>query len=97
MELMDSFQRIIKMNTAMNKTDINKAAETILIPLFRETYNYTNLENINDIEDNPNYPSIDLGDKEARVAIQVQPVDALRGTIDRNRKTEKKELCQHIP
>jgi hypothetical protein len=27
----------------------------------------------------------------------IQPVDALRGTIDRNRKTEKKELCQHIP
>jgi hypothetical protein len=70
-ELMDSFQRIIKMNTAMNKTDINKASETILIPLFREIYNYTNLENINYIEDNPNYPSIDLGDKKARVAIQV--------------------------
>jgi hypothetical protein len=28
---------------------------------------------------------------------ELQPVDALRGTIDRNRKTEKKELCQHIP
>jgi hypothetical protein len=29
--------------------------------------------------------------------LDLQPVDALRGTIDRNRKTEKKELCQHIP
>jgi hypothetical protein len=32
-----------------------------------------------------------------RYSVHIQPVDALRGTIDRNRKTEKKELCQHIP
>ena len=30
-------------------------------------------------------------------SIRIQPVEALRGTMDRNRKAGKKELCQHIP
>jgi hypothetical protein len=47
------------------------------------------------------YDFDDMNKKEIDDAIKImyrlQPVDALRGTIDRNRKTEKKELCQHIP
>ncbi|MEG4810686.1 SMEK domain-containing protein [Microcoleus sp. F8-D3] len=70
-ELMARFVAQVKGATSMSQTDINKAAETILIPVFKEIYNYQNLENINYIEDDANYPSIDLGDEIARVSIQI--------------------------
>ncbi|MEQ9371652.1 MAG: SMEK domain-containing protein [Coleofasciculus chthonoplastes F3-SA18-01] len=54
----------------MTRTDINKVAETLLIPLFSEVYGYTNLQNLNDTEGS-NYPGIDLGDERARVAFQI--------------------------
>jgi tetratricopeptide (TPR) repeat protein len=54
----------------MSRTDINKVAETILIPLFTEVYGYKELKNLNYTEDS-NYPGIDLGDETARVAFQV--------------------------
>jgi len=55
----------------MSRTDINKDAETILIPLFKEIHGYTDLININYAEDDNNYPGIDLGDETARVTFQV--------------------------
>lgn len=54
----------------MSRTDINKVAETILIPLLAEVYGYTELKNLNSSE-YPNYPAIDLGDETARVAFQI--------------------------
>lgn len=54
----------------MTRTDINKVAETLLIPLFSEVYSYTHLQNLNDTEGS-NYPGIDLGDERARVAFQI--------------------------
>ncbi len=35
--------------------------------------------------------------EEIRTKCILQPVEALRGTMERNRKVGKKELCQHIP
>jgi len=52
------------------KTDINKDAETLLIPLFAEVYGYTALKNLNYTE-GKNYRAIDLGDETARVALQI--------------------------
>ncbi|MEQ9356827.1 SMEK domain-containing protein [Coleofasciculus chthonoplastes] len=67
---MSSFVTQVKGATAMTRTDINKVAETLLIPLFSEVYGYTDLQNMNDTEGS-NYPGIDLGDERARVAFQI--------------------------
>jgi hypothetical protein len=55
---------------SLGRTDINQIAENVLIPVFEEVYGYTELQNLNFSED-ANFPGIDLGDKKARVAIQV--------------------------
>ena len=68
-QLMSLFLTQVKADTAMGKTDINKVAETVLIPLFTEVYSYTDLKNLN--YDASNYPGIDLGDETARVAFQI--------------------------
>ncbi len=70
-ELMSRFVTQVKGAGSMSRTDINKDAETILIPLFKEIYGYTDLSNINYAEDDNNYPGIDLGDETARVTFQV--------------------------
>jgi energy-coupling factor transporter ATP-binding protein EcfA2 len=69
-ELMSRFVVQIEMGAVMSRTDLNKAAETILIPLLNEVYGW-NLENINYTEDDNNYPGIDLVDEVARISIQV--------------------------
>ncbi|GAB4207975.1 MAG: hypothetical protein Fur006_66370 [Coleofasciculaceae cyanobacterium] len=68
--LMSLFVTQVRAETAMGRTDINKAAETVLIPLFTEVYGYKELKNLNYTEDT-NYPGIDLGDETARVAFQI--------------------------
>lgn len=68
--LMAQFVTEVKGANASGRTDINHAAETVLIPLFAEVLGLRNLENLN-VEEGPNYPAIDLGDRKAEVAIQV--------------------------
>jgi len=68
--LMSHFVTEIKGEASMGRTDFNKAAETILIPLLNEIYTW-NLKNINYSENNNSYPAIDLADKAAKVSIQV--------------------------
>ncbi|WP_446352514.1 SMEK domain-containing protein [Coleofasciculus sp. A1-SPW-01] len=67
---MSRFVTQVKGATAMTRTDINKGAETLLIPLFSAVYGYTHLQNLNETEGS-NYPGIDLGDETARVAFQI--------------------------
>lgn len=67
-ELMSFFVTQVKL--AGERIDINLASENILIPLLGEIYEYSNLKNLNETEGR-NYPGIDLGDKVAKVAIQV--------------------------
>ena len=67
---MSIFVTQVNGSTAMTMTDINHAAETVLIPLFREVYGYKDLKNLNS-EEEVNYPAIDLADENARVAIQI--------------------------
>ncbi|OCQ96782.1 hypothetical protein BCD64_14320 [Nostoc sp. MBR 210] len=69
-ELMLRFRDWIKTGIAMDKTDSNKVAETIFIPLFSEIYGYKHLENLNYTK-RKNYKGIDLGDETARVAFQI--------------------------
>ncbi|MGQ4645974.1 SMEK domain-containing protein [Lyngbya aestuarii] len=67
---MSLFVTQVRAETAMGKTDINKVAETVLIPILAEVYGYKELKNLNYTEDS-NYPGIDLGDETARVAFQI--------------------------
>lgn len=60
----------VKGATAMGRTDINRVSETVLIPLLSEVFGYQALKNLNYTEEE-NYPGIDLGDEQARVAFQV--------------------------
>ncbi|MBN3939545.1 SMEK domain-containing protein [Nostoc sp. NMS9] len=68
--LMSFFVTEIKAATAMEKTDINKVSENVLIPLFAEIYGFKNLKNLNFTEGS-NFPGIDLGDETAKVAFQI--------------------------
>jgi hypothetical protein len=67
-ELVTFFVTQIKLTG--ERIDINLVSETVLIPLFVEVYGYEALENLN-LTEGENYPGIDLGDKVAKVAIQV--------------------------
>ena len=67
-ELLARFVARIENDTAMQHTDANRVAEDVLIPLLNEVYGL-NLKNLNTEE--ANYPAVDLGDEDARVAFQV--------------------------
>lgn len=83
-DLMTAFVTQIKGATAMGRTDIKLVSENVLIPAFKEVYGYQNLKNLNYGEDN--YPGIDLGDKHARVAIQVTSTSGLEKVKETLRK-----------
>jgi hypothetical protein len=68
-DLFSRFVTLIKGHKAMGNTDINRIAEDVLIPVFKEVYGYQNLKNLN--HDKNNYPAIDLGDETAKISIQV--------------------------
>lgn len=75
-ELMSRFVAQIKGATAMNRTDINRISEDVLISLFSEIYGHTELENLN--VGDTNTPAIDLGDKETRTAYQITSTPSSR-------------------
>jgi hypothetical protein len=90
-KLMSRFVTEIKGEAAMGRTDLNKAAETVLLPLLNEIYGW-NLENVNHVEDDNNYPGIDLADKAARVCIQVTATtsaDKIKHTLEQFIKHEQ--------
>jgi len=78
---MSRFVTEISHATAMGKTDPNKVAENILIPIMAEVYGYRNLKNLNFTEGS-NYPSIDLGDETARVAFQITATRGIKKVKD---------------
>jgi hypothetical protein len=67
---MSRFVTRIEMEAATSRTDSNKVAETILIPLLNEVYGW-DLKNINYVEGDNRYPGIDLADEVAGISIQV--------------------------
>jgi HEAT repeat protein len=73
---MSLFVRQIENEASMGNTDLNKAAETILIHLLNEVYGWK-LKNINHVEGNNNYPGIDLADEVAGISIQVTATHTL--------------------
>jgi len=67
--LLQRFQGEVQGHTAMGFTDVNKAAEDVLLPIFKIIYDLPNLRNLN-IE-KANHPAVDLGDKMSRIAFQI--------------------------
>ena len=83
--LMSVFVNQVKGANAAGRTDINRNAETALIPLFVEVYGYKHLKNLNVIE-RANYPGIDLSDEIARVAFQITStpsIDKVKDTLQK--------------
>lgn len=90
-ELMSIFRFQIEGATSMNRTDVNRVSEVVLIPLFAETFGYKNLRNLNDTE-GANFPGIDLADDDARVAFQITSSADNEKVKDTLRKFVKYEL-----
>ncbi|MBO6795313.1 MAG: SMEK domain-containing protein [Balneolaceae bacterium] len=67
--LLQRFQGEVQGHTAMGFTDINKAAEDVLLPIFKIIYDLPNLRNLN--VEKANHPAVDLGDKTNRIAFQI--------------------------
>lgn len=97
-DLMSRFVVQIEGGASMGKTDLNKAAETILIPLLNEVYGW-NLENINYSEDNNNYPGIDLADERAGICIQItatSTLDKVKHTLEQFAKYDQHKKYAQI-
>ena len=69
-KLMSEFVLQVENENAMGMLDINRVSEDVLIPLFTEVYDHIDLKNLN-VSEGSNFPAIDLGDKEKRVAYQI--------------------------
>ncbi len=95
-ELLSQFVTEVRGANAAGRTDINRAAETLLIPLLGEVYGWKHLVNLNS-EENENFPAIDLGDKEAGVAIQVTSTSNSEKIKETLQKFRDKELFRNYP
>ena len=69
-DLMRKFVDEVKDDGKMGWTDINRESENVLAELLSEIYGHTALKNLNTSE-GPNFPAIDLGDKETGIAYQI--------------------------
>lgn len=63
------FRAEVEHANAVNYTDINRVAEGAVGKLLQWAYGWAQLRNLN--TETMNYPGVDLGDAEARVAVQV--------------------------
>ena len=75
-ELLSRFVTQVKGANSIGRTDFNRVSEIILIPLFSEIYGLTYLRSLNETE-KMNFPGIDLGDDNARVAFQITATSSL--------------------
>lgn len=67
--LLGTWLQAIRLNNAVNYFDINKTSEGFCLKLLNLVFNYK-LKDLND--EKPNYPGIDLGDREnSKIAFQV--------------------------
>lgn len=77
-ELRDVVSRLItqvELSTKQGRTDMNLALEDAFIPILQSVFNLPNLINLN--RKQKNYPGIDLGDDQDRVAFQVTSTTSL--------------------
>lgn len=75
---------------ALGMLDQNRVAEDHLVPLLRAVYGWRSLKNLN--EEQENFPGLDLGDKVARVGVQVSSTR----TSDKVKKTLRTVLRHNL-
>ena len=68
--LMSRFVREVQGSAAMGQFDMHSVSETFLVSLLKQVYGLDALRNLN-TDEHVNYPAIDLGDEQAKVAFQV--------------------------
>ena len=64
-----AYQLNVRSDNKARRYNINDRAESFTIPLFKLIFDWGNLVDLN--KNNPNFPGIDLGDYDNRIAIQV--------------------------
>lgn len=78
------FVHEVKANNAISLQDINKVAENVVVPVFREIFDCPNLVNLN--LEQGNMPGVDLGDKTRRIAFQITSTaanDKIKHTLEK--------------
>ena len=75
----------------MGTADINVESEHLLRKLLSEIYGHTDLRNLN-ISEGVNFPAIDLGDYEARIAYQITSIPSIQKIKDTLKKFVDYEL-----
>ena len=69
-ELLARFYAEVKIHSAITRTDLFKVSESCLKPILSLIFNLNNLQNLN-VSEHVNFPAIDLGDKDAKIAFQI--------------------------
>ena len=69
-DLLAVFQSEVSVRQASSYTDVNRASQEVLRKLLSVLFELPRLQNL-DFTERPNFPALDLGDKEKRVAFQV--------------------------
>lgn len=69
LELFLIFRTEVQAHNQIGQFDINRLAEDVLVPIFRDTFDCQFLRNLN--KEQQNYAGIDLADDQARIAFQV--------------------------
>lgn len=85
-----AYQMNVRSDNKAHRYNINDRAEAFTIPLFKLLFGWDNLRNLN--TDQVNFPGIDLGDFENRVAVQVTSETNLRKVKDTLQKFVDQEF-----
>ena len=92
-ELMIRFVIEIKAAKAMDRIDINRVSENVLVPLLSEIYEHKDLRNLN-VSEGSYFPAIDLGDKKTGIAYQITSTPDSKKIKDTLQKFVKHKLYE---
>jgi len=87
----------IELATKQGRFDINLISEDAWIPILKEVYQCPNLINLN--RKHKNFPGIDLGDEQDRVAFQVTSstdIDKVKSTLEQFKKRNYKNSFDEL-
>ena len=100
--LLSRFRHEVECSTATGTTDINVESENLLRQLFSVVYGHKDLKNLN-LSEGLNFPAIDLGDDEARIAYQITSTpniqkikDTLKKFVDYKLYTKYNRLIIYV-
>ena len=89
--LLSRFRHEVECSTATGMTDINIESENLLRQLLLEIYGHKDLRNLN-LSEGRDFPAIDLGDDEERIAYQITSTPGSRKIKDTLQKFVNYEL-----